>query len=122
MGGDALLLSTGTLETLDFVWLHTGQRVLVLARGSRASGVWAEAERNVIVQGVVVANDVDMKRCGMLTHQTKRASSPTLLVLNHDAQHFPALQVLNHTPVLPFVLYTGSPDGNRSIPYAGGSW
>jgi len=39
----------------------------------------------------VIANDVDMKRCGMLTHQTKRASSPTLLVLNHDAQHFPSL-------------------------------
>ena len=30
--------------------------------------------------GFVIANDVDMKRCNLLTHQTKRANSPCLLV------------------------------------------
>ena len=39
--------------------------------------------------GFVVANDVDMKRCNLLTHQTKRANSPGLLVTNHEAQNFP---------------------------------
>ena len=28
------------------------------------------------VMGFVIANDVDMKRCNLLTHQTKRANSP----------------------------------------------
>ena len=28
--------------------------------------------------GFVVANDVDLKRCNLLTHQTKRANSPLL--------------------------------------------
>ena len=41
--------------------------------------------------GFVVANDVDLKRCNLLTHQTKRANSPTLLVTNHEAQKFPII-------------------------------
>ena len=42
--------------------------------------------------GFVVANDVDLKRCNLLTHQTKRANSPCLLVTNHEAQHFPLIR------------------------------
>ena len=42
--------------------------------------------------GFVIANDVDMKRCNLLTHQTKRANSPGLLVTNHEAQNFPAIK------------------------------
>ena len=42
--------------------------------------------------GFVVANDVDLKRCNLLTHQTKRANSPTLLVTNHEAQNFPVIR------------------------------
>ena len=34
--------------------------------------------------GFVIANDVDMKRCNLLTHQTKRVNSPGLLVTNHE--------------------------------------
>lgn len=41
--------------------------------------------------GFVIANDVDLKRCNLLTHQTKRANSPTLLVTNHEAQNFPII-------------------------------
>jgi 16S rRNA C967 or C1407 C5-methylase (RsmB/RsmF family) len=36
-------------------------------------------------EGYVVANDVDPKRCNLLTHQTKRMCSPALIVTNHDA-------------------------------------
>lgn len=42
--------------------------------------------------GFVVANDVDLKRCNLLTHQTKRANSPTLLVTNHEAQNYPVIR------------------------------
>jgi len=43
-------------------------------------------ERN----GLIVANDSDMKRCFMLVHQMKRLNSPELIVTHHDAQKFPA--------------------------------
>ena len=41
--------------------------------------------------GVVVANDVDNKRCYMLVHQAKRLNSPSFMVTNHDASVFPML-------------------------------
>ena len=46
-------------------------------------------EKEKLPTGFVIANDVDLKRCNLLTHQTKRANSPGLLVTNHEAQHFP---------------------------------
>ncbi|CAL6331498.1 unnamed protein product [Bathycoccus prasinos] len=42
--------------------------------------------------GFVVANDADLKRCNLLTHQTKRANSPCLLVTNHEGQNFPVIK------------------------------
>jgi multisite-specific tRNA:(cytosine-C5)-methyltransferase len=39
--------------------------------------------------GLVVANDVDEKRCYMLVHQTGRLASHKCLITNHEAQHFP---------------------------------
>lgn len=44
---------------------------------------------NSIPCGVVVANDVDNKRCYMLTHQAKRLLSPVLIITNHDASSMP---------------------------------
>eukprot|EP00889_Picochlorum_renovo_P002978 jgi/Picre1/30008/NNA_005384.t1 len=40
--------------------------------------------------GVVVANDSDMMRCNMLTHQSQRMKSPSIVVTNHEAQIFPS--------------------------------
>ncbi|CAG2104782.1 unnamed protein product [Medioppia subpectinata] len=39
--------------------------------------------------GVVVANDVDNKRCYMLVHQSKRLHSCSTLITNHDAGGMP---------------------------------
>nr|DAD41060.1 TPA_asm: hypothetical protein HUJ06_015383 [Nelumbo nucifera] len=39
--------------------------------------------------GMVIANDVDVQRCNLLIHQTKRMCSANLIVTNHEAQHFP---------------------------------
>ncbi|XP_027179876.1 tRNA (cytosine(34)-C(5))-methyltransferase-like [Coffea eugenioides] len=40
--------------------------------------------------GLVVANDVDIQRCNLLIHQTKRMSTANLIVTTHEAQHFPS--------------------------------
>ncbi|KAG6543266.1 hypothetical protein Mapa_015180 [Marchantia paleacea] len=42
--------------------------------------------------GLVIANDLDVQRCHLLIHQTKRMCSPNILVTNHEAQHFPGLR------------------------------
>lgn len=39
--------------------------------------------------GMVIANDVDVQRCNLLIHQTKRMCTANLIVTNHEAQHFP---------------------------------
>ncbi|KAG1701199.1 tRNA (cytosine(34)-C(5))-methyltransferase [Nymphon striatum] len=49
---------------------------------------------NTIPEGVVVANDMDNKRCYMLVHQTKRLQSPCFLITNHDATIFPKMKVM----------------------------
>eukprot|EP01116_Phalansterium_solitarium_P013353 TRINITY_DN30728_c0_g1_i1.p1 TRINITY_DN30728_c0_g1~~TRINITY_DN30728_c0_g1_i1.p1 ORF type:complete len:768 (-),score=228.60 TRINITY_DN30728_c0_g1_i1:186-2489(-) len=43
--------------------------------------------------GFVVANDLDLNRCYLLTHQIKRLDSPNVLVTNHEAQNFPFIKV-----------------------------
>lgn len=43
--------------------------------------------------GVVVANDMDNKRCYMLVHQVKRLHSPCLLITNHDAGAMPNIKL-----------------------------
>ncbi|KAI1323057.1 S-adenosyl-L-methionine-dependent methyltransferase [Xylariaceae sp. FL0255] len=43
--------------------------------------------------GLLIANDVEYKRCHMLVHQLKRLSSPNLIVMNHDATQFPPLRL-----------------------------
>ncbi|XP_053212199.1 RNA cytosine-C(5)-methyltransferase NSUN2-like [Panonychus citri] len=42
-----------------------------------------------ISTGMVVANDVDNKRCYMLVHQAKRLHSPCFIICNHDAGGMP---------------------------------
>ncbi|XP_039127311.1 RNA cytosine C(5)-methyltransferase NSUN2 [Dioscorea cayenensis subsp. rotundata] len=43
----------------------------------------------LLPNGLVIANDVDVQRCNLLIHQTKRMCSANLIVTNHEAQHFP---------------------------------
>ena len=45
--------------------------------------------------GVVVANDIDNKRCYMLVHQAKRLNSPCTIVTNHDASIMPNFLIEN---------------------------
>ncbi|KAM3344736.1 RNA cytosine-C(5)-methyltransferase NSUN2 isoform X2 [Capsicum galapagoense] len=48
------------------------------------------AEPGSVPGGMVLANDVDVQRCNLLIHQTKRMSTANLIVTNHEAQHFPS--------------------------------
>jgi tRNA (cytosine34-C5)-methyltransferase len=47
-----------------------------------------------LVRGFVHANDVNGKRCNTLITQTKRISSPSLFVTQHDAQQLPVTTLL----------------------------
>lgn len=48
-----------------------------------------------VPSGFCIANDKNNKRCYMLVHQAKRLNSPSCIVTNHDATHFPGLVTKN---------------------------
>ncbi|KAK2997703.1 hypothetical protein RJ639_026583, partial [Escallonia herrerae] len=48
------------------------------------------AEPESLPNGMVIANDVDVQRCNLLIHQTKRMCTANLIVTNHEAQNFPS--------------------------------
>lgn len=45
--------------------------------------------------GLVVANDVDNKRCYMLVHQANRLNSPNCVIINEDASRIPDMNTFN---------------------------
>lgn len=47
----------------------------------------------IILRVQVIANDIDVQRCNLLIHQTKRMCSANLIVTNHEAQHFPSCRL-----------------------------
>ncbi|KAL5201391.1 hypothetical protein ABZP36_035745 [Zizania latifolia] len=47
------------------------------------------AKPGLLPNAMVVANDVDVQRCNLLIHQTKRMCTTNLIVTNHEAQNFP---------------------------------
>jgi len=50
-------------------------------------------DSKAIPDGICIANDKDNKRCYMLVHQIQRLNSPSSLIVNHDAAHFPELYI-----------------------------
>ncbi|KAL9976465.1 hypothetical protein ACROYT_G013772 [Oculina patagonica] len=52
-----------------------------------------DEESSQVPDGLVVANELQNKRCYMLVHQSKRLHSPCCLITNHDAALFPTLFV-----------------------------
>eukprot|EP00045_Choanoeca_perplexa_P011944 m.128322 g.128322 ORF g.128322 m.128322 type:complete len:774 (-) comp15824_c0_seq8:34-2355(-) len=63
------------------------------APGSKTSQIIEAMHSNndAVPGGVVVANDMDHKRCYMLVHQSKRLQSPSFMVMNQDASLFPTM-------------------------------
>ena len=62
-----------------------------IAQGKAAALAVSGGDTHVLGGGVLVANDADYKRCCMLVHQTKRLSSPSVVITNHLGQKFPRL-------------------------------
>jgi multisite-specific tRNA:(cytosine-C5)-methyltransferase len=50
----------------------------------------------------VIANDIDMKRAYMLTHQARRLNSPSLFITSNDARFFPNLRISENQNNLKF--------------------
>ncbi|KAJ8769636.1 hypothetical protein K2173_005239 [Erythroxylum novogranatense] len=51
--------------------------------------IYQSMESGSLPDGMVVANDLDVQRCNLLIHQTKRMCTANLIVTNNEAQHFP---------------------------------
>lgn len=49
-------------------------------------------EKPIFDDGLVVANDVDNKRCYMLVHQSNRLNSPNCVIINEDASKLPKMK------------------------------
>jgi 16S rRNA C967 or C1407 C5-methylase (RsmB/RsmF family) len=74
----------GTHKVLDMCAApgsKTSQILEMLHKGEMTTGV--------APTGIVVANDSELNRAFMLVHQCKRIGSPALVVICHQAQHFP---------------------------------
>ncbi|CAL5013087.1 unnamed protein product [Urochloa decumbens] len=46
-------------------------------------------ESGLLPGGLVMANDINVQRCDLLIHNTKRMCTANLIVTNHEAQNFP---------------------------------
>ena len=58
----------------------------------------------------MVANDMDNKRCYLMTHQVKRIQSPNCMIINHDARSLPNMatsldEVCSHTDLWNFLSF-----------------
>jgi multisite-specific tRNA:(cytosine-C5)-methyltransferase len=58
--------------------------------GSSEEGDYSDDGRST---GLLIANDTDYKRAGMLVHQVKRLNFPNLIVTQHDASIFPSIEL-----------------------------
>ncbi|VDM18889.1 unnamed protein product [Hydatigera taeniaeformis] len=56
-----------------------------------AESKFPDADHYTEPSGIVVANDVDRKRCYMLVHQVKRLQSPCVILTEEDASTYPRL-------------------------------
>lgn len=48
---------------------------------------------NTVPSGLVVANDLENKRCYLLMHQLKRLESPNFMIINHDSSSLPNFRI-----------------------------
>ena len=60
-----------------------------LADSAGGASAVAQPKRSHGPSGLVIANDMDYRRCHLLVHQAKRLNSPALIVTNHDGTMLP---------------------------------
>ncbi|XP_028776573.1 tRNA (cytosine(34)-C(5))-methyltransferase isoform X2 [Neltuma alba] len=62
--------------------------------------IYKSCKAGSLPDGMVMANDLDVQRCNLLIHQTKRMCTANLIVTNHEAQHFPGCRLnRNHETI-----------------------
>lgn len=74
----------------------SGRQVELDQEEANAEGDWSDSGRST---GLLVANDVDVRRAQMLVHQVKRLNSPNLIVTNHDASQYPSIRIPSNSNV-----------------------
>lgn len=57
------------------------------------------------IDGLVLANDSDGKRCHILIHQLQRLQTPCLIVTNHEAQMLPGIRIKGEGGELQSILF-----------------
>jgi 16S rRNA C967 or C1407 C5-methylase (RsmB/RsmF family) len=78
-----------------FLDVRAHHRVLDIcaAPGSKTTQIvdalHADAPPGTLPAGLVVANDLDIKRCYLLVHNAMRRKSPSVVVTNNDAANYP---------------------------------
>jgi multisite-specific tRNA:(cytosine-C5)-methyltransferase len=70
--------------------------------GSGEDGDYSDDGRST---GLLIANDTDYKRAGMLVHQVKRLNFPNLIVTQHDASIFPSIELPSATKKKEYLKY-----------------
>ncbi|KAI4325971.1 hypothetical protein MLD38_031329 [Melastoma candidum] len=82
-----------------FLDVHSDHFVLDMcaAPGSKTFQLLEIIHRGIkpgfLPDGLIMANDVDVQRCNLLIHQTKRMCTANLIVTNHEAQQFPGCRM-----------------------------
>lgn len=67
----------------------TAQIIEFLHQESNCTFIADNQTKRKFLDGLVVANEVDNRRCYMLIHQSKRLHSPCVVIINHDASTLP---------------------------------
>lgn len=69
----------------------TAQLIEYLQHDINADDTLSKEPNRGLNDGVVIANDVDNKRCYLLVHQSSRLNSPNCVIVNQDAAKMPPL-------------------------------
>ncbi|CAN1187009.1 RNA cytosine-C(5)-methyltransferase NSUN2 [Linum perenne] len=60
--------------------------------------IYQSTKPGLLPDGMIIANDLDVQRCNLLIHQTKRMCTANLIVTNNEAQHLPGCRLSKVLP------------------------
>lgn len=78
-----------TAQLLEYLTMNIHDRSKASSRNIDLAG------EELFNEGLVVANDVDNKRCYMLVHQSNRLNSPNCAIINEDASRLPDMKTID---------------------------
>ncbi|CAN0859746.1 RNA cytosine C(5)-methyltransferase NSUN2 [Linum grandiflorum] len=60
--------------------------------------IYQSTKAGLLPDGMIIANDLDVQRCNLLIHQTKRMCTANLIVTNNEAQQLPGCRLSKVLP------------------------